>query len=236
MKDNLLKVKIDETNIDGNSIISGFEYTFNSQNIYVLLGKNGSGKTTLYKIISGLEKRFSGNIELNNIQVENPSKKIQIVFQDNRLFPWKTVYKNLKFVSPKISKKEAKSILNEYGLSEIFNSYPKNLSGGEESRVSLLLTFLNPPDVLLLDEPFTGLDISSQKITIKETKKLKSKNSATLIILITHNLLIGYELADKILILDDNTLQINKEIDKESISSIEELERKYEKYATQHFV
>lgn len=236
MKDNLLTVKIDETNVDGNSIISGFEYAFNSQNIYVLLGKNGSGKTTLYRIISGLEKRFSGYIKLNNSQVEKPSKKIQIVFQDNRLFPWKTVYKNLKFVSPKISKKEAKNILNEYGLSEIFNSYPKKISGGEESRVSLLLTFLNPPDVLLLDEPFTGLDINSQKNAIEETRKLKSKNPSTLIILITHNLLIGYELADKILILDNNTLQVNNEIDKKSVSSIKELENEYEKYATQHFV
>lgn len=236
MKDNLLTVKIDETNIDGNSIITGFEYTFNSQYIYVLLGKNGSGKTTLYRIISGLEKRFSGNIELNTIQVENPSKKIQVVFQDNRLFPWKTVYKNLKFVSPKISKKEAKNILNEYGLSKILNSYPKKISGGEETRVSLILTFLNPPDVLLLDEPFTGLDISSQKIAIEETKKLKCRNPLTLIILITHNLLIGYELADKILILDDNTLQVNKEIDKEKVTTIEELENEYKKYTTQHFV
>jgi len=236
MNDNQLTVKIDETDIDGNCIIAGFEYTFNSQNIYVLLGKNGSGKTTLYRIISGLEKRFSGKIALNNIQVENPSKNIQIVFQDKRLFPWKTVYKNLKFVSPKISKKEANDILIEYGLSELFNSYPKTLSGGEESRVSLLLTFLHPPDVLLLDEPFTGLDISSQKNAIEETKTLKSKNPSTLIILITHNLLIGYELADKILILDDKTLKINKEIDIENVSSIEELENLYEKYATQRFV
>lgn len=236
MNDNQLTVKIDKTDIDGNCIISGFEYTFNSQNIYVLLGKNGSGKTTLYRIISGLEKRFSGKIELNKIQVENPSKKIQIVFQDKQLFPWKNVYKNLKFVSPKISKKEANDILIEYGLSELFNSYPKNLSGGEESRVSLLLAFLHPPDVLLLDEPFTGLDISSQKNAIEETKTLKSKNPSTLIILITHNLLIGYELADKILILDDKTLKINKEIDKENVSSIEELENLYKKYATQHMV
>ncbi|MEM9077143.1 MAG: ATP-binding cassette domain-containing protein [Bacteroidota bacterium] len=228
--DNSLNIEIKSSDIDGNNIVSDFDYKFISTCSYVLLGRNGAGKTTLFRMIAGLENRFKGTVQLNGKIIKKPSKRIQLVFQDNRLLPWKTVYQNLKFIKPDISRDLAARYLETLNLDRKIDSFPKNLSGGEESRASLLLTFLFPPNVLLLDEPFSGLDIYSLRTAINAIKDLKVKHPSTLLLLVTHNLLTAYELADKILILDDETLHINKIVEKSEVSTIKELENIYNEF------
>ena len=224
---NQLIVNIEELCFDERKIIDSFNYTFIEGKRYVILADNGSGKTTLFRIIAGLEKRFEGNVLLNNIEVVNPSTQIQIVFQDNRLFPWKTVQGNLEFVQINKDKNVITDRLKDFGLDGIINSYPKDLSGGEETRISLLLTFLNPPDVLLLDEPFGALEINSLAIAKSNLNDLLNTNIRTISIMVTHNLLTAYEMSDTILILKSNPLQIDKEIRTAELKDYKELETIY---------
>lgn len=129
-------------------IFQGYSQEFKSGTFYYLSSPSGKGKTTLFRLISGLEKKYKGTIETLG--------KVSYVFQENRLFKNFTILENVKLVSCK--KYSSRDVLTRLGLEKEMHSYPDELSGGMLRRVALARALVAQFDILLLDEPFTGLD------------------------------------------------------------------------------
>jgi ABC-type nitrate/sulfonate/bicarbonate transport system permease component/ABC-type nitrate/sulfonate/bicarbonate transport system ATPase subunit len=149
------------------SLIENLNIQLEQAGIYWLNSASGTGKTTLMKIIAGLTKKDQGEITMQS------NLKIAFVFQENRLIPWLTVRRNIAFSLqsyPFISKedeRELERLMQMAGISAVAEQYPPNLSGGEARRVELLRALISKADVLLLDEPTTGLDIESKTMVIQ---------------------------------------------------------------------
>ncbi len=159
--------------------------------VVLVTGKSGVGKTTLLNIIANIDEDYKGEVKIN-------SDKISYVFQEHRLIPWLTVIENIKFVLSEdiknfLEEKNKKSIddyiydfLDKIDMEDSINKYPNELSGGMKQRVSLARAFIYPHDILLLDEPFVGLDDELKIEFIKIMKKLIKMDKKT-IILVTHD-------------------------------------------------
>ena len=142
--------------------------------LYVVSGVSGIGKTTLLRIISGLEQSDSGTLEVNG--------KISYVFQENRLFPWLTLEKNLSLTS--VSQKKYLEIIEFLGLSNDIGLHPFQMSGGMQRRAEIARAFSANSDIILVDEPFSGLDEENVKLVaklIEETAREKC------VILVSHD-------------------------------------------------
>lgn len=149
------------------NIFSSYNYTFNAGLVYCLKSPSGKGKTTLLRILSKLDNEYAGEVLLQ------PNLKIGYAFQDFRLLPWLTVSENIRYVinkkqhSAEVSKNLICYLLQKMELTNEANNYPAELSGGQQQRVSLARTLAIEPDILILDEPLTGLD-NELKIRIME--------------------------------------------------------------------
>ncbi|ABR30737.1 ABC transporter ATP-binding protein [Thermosipho melanesiensis] len=165
-----------------------------------LLGPSGCGKTTFLRIIAELES-YDGNIQKNY-------QKIAYIFQEPRLIPWKTVFKNLEFVENHPEK--INQILSELKLLQFKDFHPNKLSGGMQQRINLARALIVEPELLLLDEPFSSLDIHIKWKLIKDINKQISKKNITSI-LVTHDIKEAISLSDRILVLSNRPAKIIKE-------------------------
>ena len=139
---------------------------------------SGAGKTTLFRIIMGLEKPDSGSVS----GLENAA--ISVVFQEERLIENMTAEQNIRLVTPHIKPEQAAFAMAEIGLSGCENQKVSELSGGMRRRVSVLRAVLNGGGILLLDEPFKGLDSDTKQLT---AEFIKSKTAEKTLVLITHD-------------------------------------------------
>lgn len=156
------------------TVIDGLSFTFEDNIFYGITGGSGIGKTTLINAIAGLVPLSKGTINTN-------SAKIGYIFQDPRLFPWMTALENVACVCN--DKEKAHYYLNLL-LSESDNKYPHELSGGMKQRVSIARALAYESDIMLLDEPFKGLDEQTKQRTIQTVlQSLKNKTA----ILISHD-------------------------------------------------
>jgi NitT/TauT family transport system ATP-binding protein len=147
-------------------VLSSLSLSFEEGKVSLISGASGIGKTTLLRILSGLETADTGEI----IGLEN--KKISYLFQEDRLFPWLTALENVSAVSgEKDVKKKALAILSELGLKDSVDKFPHELSGGMSRRVAIARTLIFDGDVVILDEPFRGLDNETEKHTLEVIKK-----------------------------------------------------------------
>ena len=168
-----------------------------------LLGPSGCGKTTLIRMIADLDDDYTGKISRNY-------RKIGYVFQEPRLIPWKSIYDNLRFVLEDDEKiNEALKIMKLDG----FQDYkPAKLSGGMRQRVNLARALLDEPDLLLLDEPFTSLDLHTKLSIIEDI--LEGRNQRTFsMIIVTHDVREALLMADRIIILSNKPTRILEELD-----------------------
>lgn len=169
-------------------IINNLNISFVKDKITVITGTSGVGKTTLLNIISGLDMEYKGHIFwYDNIS----NKKISYIFQEDRLIPWLTVYENIEFVlKSQLNKEQMKDVINKnlklVKLYDNRNMLPETLSGGMKRRVAIARAFSYESNILLMDEPFKGLDNDLKKEIIEEFLKIWNDNKRT-VILVTHN-------------------------------------------------
>lgn len=215
MIDQLLKVNISSMRYPGaNSeanLIQDLSFTVAPESVVSFVGKSGAGKTTLLRMIAGLERRFQGEVILGNTVITKPSRDIQIVFQDYRLLPWKTVYQNIEFAlnrnGEEVERDKIDRWLQIIGMKDRRNAWPKTLSGGEEGRVALARTFVSPPKVLLLDEPFRNLDFVA-KFELQNELLRDLQTHKTVVVLISHNIDDAVFLSDTVHLLSKAPMKI----------------------------
>jgi len=156
-------------------VIKDLTFDVNTTDIIGILGPSGVGKSTILKLIAGLEKPTKGTL-INN------TKKVGYVFQEPRLLPWKTTLDNVLLpltisgIEKNKAKEKALHYLEKMGLSGFETYYPSQLSGGMLQRVSLARAFALEPDLLLLDEPFSALDLRLKSVLETMLKELLQEN------------------------------------------------------------
>ncbi|SHH51160.1 ABC transporter ATP-binding protein [Thermosipho atlanticus] len=181
-------------------VLKNISFSLKKRERLVLLGPSGCGKTTLLRIIAGLET-FEG------ILIKN-FKKIGYVFQEPRVIPWKTVYENLKFVED--DDKKIENVLKSMKIHEFKDYFPNKLSGGMKQRINLSRALVTEPDLLLLDEPFSSLDIHIKWNLLNDLIKEWNNRDLSLI-MVTHDIKEALMLGERILILSNRPAKIIKE-------------------------
>ncbi len=174
-------------------IYDDFNLDIERGKITVILGESGSGKTTLMNILAGLTE-YQG-------EVVGIDKRPAVVFQSDRLLKNLTVKENVKLVSPTLSDEEIERELDRVGLNGYAESYPKVLSGGMSRRVALSRALTFSSDTLLLDEPFSSLDLA-WKIRLINRIKEGQKECPKTVFLITHDIKEALLIADRIIALE----------------------------------
>lgn len=160
-------------------MLSDFSAAFHGGKRYALMGKSGIGKTTLFRILMGLEMSDSGSLDF---LPENPS--FSAVFQEDRLFESSDAVTNICAVTKGLSRSEALKELSLIAPDIDISTPVSSLSGGQRRRVAVLRALLHPSDVLLMDEPFSGLDVLSKERTISH---IRDNLRDRLFILSTHD-------------------------------------------------
>lgn len=160
------------------TVLSGLSCRFPEAETSAVTAPSGAGKTTLLRILMGLERPDSGEIEGLD------GKKISAVFQEDRLCENLSAAANIRLASPALSRERAVDALNDLGLGESANSRVRTLSGGMKRRVAILRALMCQWDVLILDEPFKGLDDELKARTVEYVRRLASGKT---VILVTHD-------------------------------------------------
>lgn len=184
--------------------------------VLCLLGPSGSGKTTLMRIAAGIEHPDKGNVWIDNrivagegIAVPPEKRGVGLVFQDNALFPHLTILQNvlfgLKNFPATMAEDEARRILWRVGMEKHSTLYPHQLSGGEQQRVALARALVPRPGILLLDEPFSGLDARLRDSVREETISLLRDTRSTSVI-VTHDPEEALRVGDHIALMRDGRL------------------------------
>ncbi|MCW2654672.1 MAG: sulfonate transport system ATP-binding protein [Mycobacterium sp.] len=181
--------------------VDGFDLDIAAGELHVIVGPSGCGKSTLLSAVAGFTEITSGRIELDGKLLCGPGRPTAdigpdrvVVFQDSTLFPWFTVAENVAYgpvTQRKVSRREAGVIareqLNRIGLREIADRYPGELSSGVQRRVEILRALVMEPAVLLLDEPFRGMDAISRAAMHDALLQMYDRSAVT-VLFITHDI------------------------------------------------
>ncbi len=171
-----------------------------------VVGPTGCGKSTTLNLVAGLAKASAGEVLLMGSPVAGIDPRVGFVFQTDALFPWRSVIDNvvagpLFRGHPRESAfQKARDWLERVGLARFQDHYPHQLSGGMRKRVSLAQTFINGPEILLMDEPFSSLDAQTRVLMHEELLRLWSEAKAS-VVFVTHDLEEAVALADKVYVL-----------------------------------
>ena len=155
-----------------------------------IVGPSGCGKTTILSLIAGILKPTSGEIFIGNEKVEKINSLCGYMFQRDNLFEWLSIWKNVtlglsfKKRNTEENREYAKSLLEKYGLKDFISHYPQQLSGGQQQRMVLLLCTVKAPELLILDEPSSAIDLITLRDIADFLQKLKGK---TTIIMVAHS-------------------------------------------------
>lgn len=211
----LVQLAIDNVTVgyDGVAIVKEVSLTLGNGQIGCLLGPSGCGKSTLLRAIAGFEPVMSGQIAMEETVYSSTSqhlspehRNVGMVFQDLALFPHLTVEKNIRFGlrgKPLFEQQErVKELLALIGLSGMENRYPHSLSGGQQQRVALARAMAPRPKLLLLDEPFSGLDAAMREKLVPEVREILLQEQMSAL-LVTHDQMEAFAMADKVAIMEE---------------------------------
>jgi NitT/TauT family transport system ATP-binding protein len=171
-----------------------------------VVGPTGCGKSTTLALISGLEPASEGEVEVFGKPVSGIAEGIGYVFQADAVFPWKTVLENVaagpryKGTSNRDARERARDWISRVGLSGFEDRYPYQLSGGMRKRVALAQSLINGPRILLMDEPFSALDVQTRSLMENELLALWAASSAS-VVFVTHDLEEAISLSDRVFVI-----------------------------------
>ncbi|MEC3916280.1 ABC transporter ATP-binding protein [Nocardia sp. CDC160] len=202
------------------AVLSDVRMELREGEIVALLGKSGSGKSTLMRIIAGLVRPSAGTARLRDSEITEPNASTAMVFQTFALLPWLTVRQNVELGLraqgiPAYERAErVTDAIDMIGLDGFENAYPKELSGGMRQRVGFARALVVRPEVLLMDEPFSALDVLTAENLRGELIRLFGEAAfpTKTMLMVTHNIEEAVQLADRILVLDNNPGRIKGEI------------------------
>lgn len=201
-------------------VLDGVNLTLHEGEIVGLLGRSGSGKSTLLRLISGLANPQGGKLSYLGTPIEGPAEGIAMVFQSFALFPWLTVLENVQLgleaqgVEPRECRSRAIAAIDLIGLDGYENAFPRELSGGMRQRVGFARALVVNPNILMMDEPFSALDVLTAEnlrtdfLELWSEKKLPIKG----VLLVTHNIEEAVQMCDRVLIFSTNPGRIITEI------------------------
>ncbi|MBH8606812.1 ABC transporter ATP-binding protein [Thermoactinomyces sp. CICC 10521] len=197
--------------------IRSVSFSVDEGEFVALVGPSGCGKSTILSLIAGIFPATKGIIRLFGKKIDGPSFRTSYMLQKDGLLEWRTVEQNMLFglqiqgqaTPDKIAK--ARDLLKKMGLKHVSHHYPSQLSGGMRQRVALVRTLAVEPDILLLDEPFSALDIQN-KILLEDllARALKEENKTAL--LVTHDLEEAIAVGDRILVMGGQPGEIRHQI------------------------
>ena len=193
---------------DGKSMtaLRDFSMSVAQGEFVAVVGPTGCGKSTTLNLITGLAQPSSGTVRLMGQPVQGIDPRIGFVFQTDALFPWRSVIDNVvagplfRGMGREAAYAKAREWLERVNLSGHETKYPHQLSGGMRKRVSLAQTFINEPSILLMDEPFSALDVQTRVLMHDELLRLWSQSRAS-VVFVTHDLEEAIALADKVYVL-----------------------------------
>jgi len=202
-------------------VLKDINFDIKEGEIVSILGPSGSGKSTLIRIIAGLIKPDEGVVLYKNNVVMDVNPGVSIVFQNFGLFPWLTVEENVllgltsKDMSIEEKKQKALKVIDTVGLDGFEKAYPKELSGGMKQRVGFARALVVEPDILLMDEPFSSLDVLTAENLKNDLLELwiGNKIPTKAIILITHSIEEAVYMSDRIIIISKDPGKIVEEIE-----------------------
>ena len=201
-------------------VLDNINMSLYEDEIVCLLGRSGSGKSTLLRCISGLTKPSEGKILMHDIPVNGPREGLAMVFQSFALYPWLTVLENVELglealrLPVEESHKRAFKAIDLIGLDGNESAYPRELSGGMQQRVGLARALVVKPSLLLMDEPFSALDVLTAEVLRSDLLNLWIEGQLAIqaILMVTHNIEEAVLMADRILLFGTNPGRIIDEI------------------------
>lgn len=199
-------------------VIHNCSFTLDRGRLTVMIGPSGCGKSTLIRLLAGFERPTSGTITVDDKPVNGPGVDRLVVFQESALFPWMTTYDNIMY-GPRAREQDtpqmrelAETLLQKVGLSAFRRKYPAQLSGGMQRRAELARAMINSPNVMILDEPFRGLDAMTKRLMQEYFANLYEEFRRTTFF-ITTDIDEAIYLADRILIMTNIPTQVRAVID-----------------------
>ncbi|MGM0641762.1 MAG: ATP-binding cassette domain-containing protein [Thermotogota bacterium] len=193
--ENIKDIKIENISFSykETKVIQNLNMKIEKNKTTALIGESGSGKTTILYLLSKLRKDYKGKIK-------NVPKKISFVYQDDRLIPWLNINDNIKIVNPNLENQDIEEFLSMMNIQEKQFVYPDKLSGGMKKRVNIARALAYNPELLLLDEPFSSLDLKTKYNLIEDLKEIFNKKNITTLI-VSHDPHEISEVSDKLYLL-----------------------------------
>ena len=199
-------------------VLDDCSFTLETGRLTVLIGPSGCGKSTLVNILAGYEAVDAGEVHLPGQLVRGPGIDRLVVFQETALFPWMTTYKNISY-GPTVQRSrkhveieaEADQLLETVGLLDFKDKYPNSLSGGMQRRAELARAMINNPKIMMLDEPFRGLDAMTRELMQEYFLRLYEHRRQT-VLFVTSEIDEAIFLADRLLIMSNGPGRIKQTI------------------------
>ena len=199
-------------------VVQNCSFTIERGKLTVMIGPSGCGKSTLIRLLAGFERPSSGNITNGGKPVTGPGLDRLVVFQETALFPWMSTYDNIMF-GPRARGEDtpemraiAEALLQKVGLDGFRKKYPSQLSGGMQRRAELARSMINRPDVMILDEPFRGLDAMTKRLMQEYFANLYEEFRRTTFF-VTTDIDEAIYFADRILIMSNIPTQVREMVD-----------------------
>jgi NitT/TauT family transport system ATP-binding protein len=188
------------------SALEDFDLSIAPGEFFAIVGPTGCGKSTTLGLIAGLAKPQAGEVTLFDAPVDGVDRRVGFVFQQDAVFPWRNVLGNVmagplfRGVPRDRAEETARDWINRVGLTGFEDHHPHQLSGGMRKRVALAQTFINNPQVLLMDEPFSSLDVQTRELMQEELLQLWAQAKSA-VLFVTHDLDEAILLADRVAVL-----------------------------------